>query len=79
MEKVALTAPAGIVTAAGTLAAGLLLVRTIAAPPDGAIPLSVSVACSDVPPVIELTDVVIAARLAAGGTTFTVAVLLAAP
>ena len=41
--KVALVAPAGTVTLAGTVAAGLLLERVTGAPPAGAGPFSVTV------------------------------------
>jgi hypothetical protein len=50
-EKVALVAPAGIVTCAGTVAAAvLLLVTATLAPPDGAADVSVTVAVDEPPP-----------------------------
>ena len=50
--KVALVAPAGTVTLAGTMAtAVLLLERATTAPPLGAAPLRVTVPCEELPPV----------------------------
>src|ERR1039457_3090879 len=50
-------APAATVTEAGTVAAGLLLVRVTSAPPASAGPLSVTVfATVDAPPVTEAGD-----------------------
>lgn len=57
MVKVALVAPAGTVTVAGTVAAGLLLARSMTAPPGGAAALSVTVAVDDpLPPVTVLGE-----------------------
>ena len=61
MVKVAVVDPAGTVTVAGTLAAPLLLERTMVAPPVGAAPLSTTVPWVDVPPVIDDTAAVSAA------------------
>ncbi len=73
--KVAVVAPAGTATLAGTVAtAVLLLERVTTAPPLGAAPLSVTVPCEEVPPV---TLVGLKARAdTAGGDTVSVAVLL---
>ena len=49
--KLAEIAPSGTVTLAGTLAAPLLLDNITTAPPAGAGPLNVSVACEDWPPI----------------------------
>ena len=46
-------APAGIVTAAGTVAAALLLERATTSPLSGAAPLKVTVQASEPPPAIE--------------------------
>ena len=51
MAKVALVAPAEMVTLGGTLAVALLLLDSeTTAPPVGAAPLSVTVAVEEVPP-----------------------------
>lgn len=49
--KLAELAPSGTVMLAGTLAAALLLESVTSAPPAGAGPLSVSVACEVCPPI----------------------------
>ena len=52
--KLALLAPVGIVTVAGTLAALLLLESATCAPPDGAAALSVTVPVDDCAPPVTL-------------------------
>jgi hypothetical protein len=57
--KLALVAPAEIVTLAGTVAAGVLLLASVmTAPPEGAAPVSVTVACDVLPPttLVGFTD-----------------------
>ena len=76
--KVALVAPAGTVTLAGTLAALLLLLSRTCAPPAGAGPLSVTVPVEDVPP-ITLAGLSVSDETAGSGTvTVRVAALLVA-
>ena len=76
--KVALVAPAGTVTLAGTLAALLLLLRRTCAPPAGAGPLSVTVPVEDVPP-ITLAGLSVSDETVGSGTvTVRVAALLVA-
>jgi hypothetical protein len=71
-------APAATVTEAGTIAAGLLLVRVTTAPPAGAGPLSVTVfKVVDVPPRTDPGDSVTAKGT--GGTTVNVAVTVTPP
>jgi hypothetical protein len=71
--KVALVAPAGTVTLAGTVATPVLLLASVTSvPPDGATPLSVTVPCEVLPP---LTEVALSAKEARGtgaGAGFTV-------
>jgi hypothetical protein len=52
--KLAEIAPSGTVTLAGTLAALLLLDNVTTAPPAGASPLNVSVACEVWPPITSV-------------------------
>src|SRR6185436_3243333 len=76
--KVALVAPAGTVTLAGTLAALLLLLSRTCAPPAGAGPLSVTVPVEDVPP-ITLAGLSVSDETVGSGTvTVRVAALLVA-
>jgi hypothetical protein len=76
--NVALVAPAGTVTLAGTLAALLLLDRRTCAPPAGAGPLSVTVPVEDVPP-ITLAGLSVSDETVGSGTvTVRVAALLVA-
>ena len=79
--KLALLAPAGTVTLAGTAATlGLLLARETTAPPLGAGPLRVTVPVEDcVPPVTLVGFSVSDDRVAVGGVTVSDAVLLAPP
>ena len=79
--KLALLAPAGTVTLAGTAAIlGLLLARETTAPPLGAGPLRVTVPVEDcVPPVTLVGFSVSDDRVAVGGVTVSDAVLLAPP
>ena len=64
----ALGAPAAMATLAGTVAtAVLLLVRFTVAPPDGALPDSVAVPCTEVPPTTLDPASEMAASVTAGG------------
>lgn len=64
--NVALMAPAGIVTLAGALAAdGLLFESDTTAPPVGAVPDNVTVACDGLPPLTLTGLTVIEVRLLA--------------
>lgn len=66
--KVALVAPAGTVTLAGTVAAAALLVdRVTTAPPDGAAAVSVAVPWTAVPPVTLVGFIASAERAGATG------------
>ena len=66
--KVAVEAPAGTVTLAGTAATDeLALVRLTTAPPLGAPDVNVIVPCAPLPPTIEVGLTLNADRLAAGG------------
>jgi len=73
--KVALVAPAATVTLAGTVAAAVLLLdKVTTAPPDGALPVSVTVPVELFPPT---TEVGVRVRVeSTGGFTSRVAVLL---
>src|SRR5260370_6779436 len=77
--NVALLAPAGTVTVAGTVAAAvLLLVRLTTAPPLGAGPLSVTVPVEGFPPV-TLTGFRPSKERVAGGVTVSEAVCVPLP
>ena len=65
--KLALVAPAGIVTLAGTAAAGLLLDSATCAPPAGAGPLNVTVPAAALLPVM-LAGLTLSDETAAGST-----------
>lgn len=79
--KVALVAPAGTVTLAGTLAVpGLLLESMIWAPPAGAGPLSFTVPVEELPPVTLEGLSVSEERVGSGeGVTVSVAVRVMPP
>jgi hypothetical protein len=64
--------PSGIVTLAGTVTAVLLLTNVTAAPPVGAVAVSVRVAVTAVPPTIELDDSVTLASAAVVGAVVVV-------
>ncbi len=67
--KVALVAPAGTVTLAGTVATAVLLLdRVTTAPPAGAAALSVTVPCEELPPVTLAGFSVSEDRVTAGET-----------
>ena len=82
--NVALVAPAGTVTLAGTLAAAVLLLESVtSAPPDGAGPLNVTVPVEDcVPPItlvgLSVSDESVTAGGGAGATVIE-AVLVTPP
>ena len=67
--NVALLAPAATVALAGTVATLLLLDNAIANPPDGAAAVSVTVACTALPPVTlcGLTEIADSAGVDGGG------------
>jgi len=79
--NIAEVAPAGMVTAVGTVAVVELERSVIAAPPSGAGPLSVMVPCSVEPPTTDVgeTDTAVSAEAVVAGSTVSVAVLLALP
>src|SRR6266478_1809863 len=74
--KVALVAPAGTVTLAGTLAAPLLLESVTCAPPAGAGPLSVTVPVEDCKPPITLVGFNVSEKTATGGADMTGSVIV---
>jgi hypothetical protein len=63
MVNVALVAPAGIVTEAGTVAEPLLLVKATLNPPVGAAEAIVAVPVDEVPPTTVVGETVIELRL----------------
>ena len=65
--KLALLAPAGMVTVAGTLAALLLLESATCAPPDGAAALSVTVPVDDCAPPVTLVGFSVSEETVMGG------------
>ena len=65
--KLALLAPAGMVTVAGTLAAPLLLESATCAPPDGAAALSVTVPVDDCAPPLTLVGFSVNEETVTGG------------
>jgi hypothetical protein len=75
--NVALVAPAGTVTLAGTPADGLLLESRTCAPPAGAGPLSVTVPIEDCTPPITFVGLSVSeVMVGSGGATVRVAALL---
>jgi len=67
IANVALVPPAATVTLAGTVATVLELWRLTTAPPAGAVDVSVTVPCDQLPPTTELGARLTADKLAAGG------------
>ncbi len=68
IEKVALVAPAAMVTLAGTVATAVLaLLRPTTAPPVGAPLVRVTVPCDELPPTTEVGATLRVDRLATGG------------
>ena len=65
--KLALLAPAGMVTLAGGLAALLLLESATCAPPDGAAALSVTVPVDDCAPPVTLVGFSVSEETVMGG------------
>ena len=65
--KLALLAPAGMVTVAGTLAALLLLESATCAPPDGAAALSVTVPVDDCAAPVTLVGFSVSEETVTGG------------
>ena len=70
--KLALLAPAGMVTVAGGLAALLLLESATCAPPDGAAALSVTVPVDDCAPPVTLVGFSVSEETVMGGGGVTV-------
>ena len=78
--KLALPAPAGMVTVAGTLAALLLLESATCAPPDGAAALSVTVPVDDCAPPVTLVGFSVSEEtVTGGGVTLSEAVRVVPP
>jgi hypothetical protein len=77
--KVALVAPAGTVTLAGTTAAGLLLESVTCAPPAGAGALSITVPVEDPKPPTTLVGLRVSEERTAAGITVSDAVRVAPP
>jgi NhaP-type Na+/H+ or K+/H+ antiporter len=78
--KLALVAPAGMVTVAGALAAPLLLESATCAPPDGAAALSVTVPVDDCAPPMALVGFSASeATVTGGGVTVSEAVRVVPP
>lgn len=66
---VALVAPAGTVTLAGTVATAVLLLESVtSAPPDGAAAVNVTVPVEELPPTTDVGLTLTADRLAGAGT-----------
>lgn len=79
MVNVAVVAPAGTVTLAGTCAAVALLLKSVTTdPPDGAGPVNLTVPVDEVPPITEvgLTVTPLPAPVSVGATTVSAAVLV---
>jgi NhaP-type Na+/H+ or K+/H+ antiporter len=77
--KVALVAPAGTVTLAGTTAAELLLESVTCAPPAGAGALSITVPVEDCSPPTTLVGLRVSEERTAAGITVSDAVRVAPP
>ena len=77
IEKVALVAPAAMVTLAGTVATAVFaLLRPTTAPPAGAPAVSVTVPCDELPPTTEVGVTLTEDKLATGGGAAVVTVKL---
>jgi len=78
--KLALLAPAGMVTLAGALAALLLLESATCAPPDGAAALRVTVPVDDCAPPVTLVGFSVSEEtVTGGGVTVSIAVRVVPP
>ena len=78
--KLALVAPAGMVTVAGALAALLLLESATCAPPDGAAALRVTVPVDDCAPPVTLVGFKVSEEtVMGGGVTLSEAVRVVPP